>query len=424
MGEFKVNYYLQKVSKETKTYHFILVSVAWNNKRVRTTLKINIDTNLWDEKKQRAKASSKNPRLINDKLDEIRQVLKVLYDETEGELKRVPTVKEVKNVLDAVVKNKEIKKRTQKNDKELLFLEAFEEFIKDTESGKRLSNDGKRILHSTITSYYTTRNHIVEMMKPNKIKKLTFNDIDENFFSNLVEYLSNKLISNNSQGRLIKIVKTFMHYGLEKGLHTNHKFIKNLKVFNEETTHVALNEAELESIENLQDLSLKLQKVRTMLLLQCYSGLRYSDLMNLKKENIDYKERIITIYTIKTKEPLKIPMTSKLEAIVKDFISLKTAISAQKYNDYIKDLCLLAGIVTPIQLTHYIGNKRVDTVLEKYKIISSHTGRRTFVTLSIKKAIPEDIIMLVTGHKSKSSFQRYVRITKQEALNTLRSAWE
>jgi hypothetical protein len=80
MQEFKVNYYLNRIKKNSKDYYFILISVAWNKNRYRTTLKMHVDPNLWDNKKQRAKSSSKNPRIINDTLDGIRNLLREFHE--------------------------------------------------------------------------------------------------------------------------------------------------------------------------------------------------------------------------------------------------------------------------------------------------------------------------------------------------------
>ena len=423
MGEYKINYYLQKIVKE-KTYHFILISVAWNNQRIRTTLKTNIDEKLWDINKQRAKASSKNPRQINDKLDDIRVKMKNYFDLTEKELGRVPNVKETKFALDEIINNRIIKINKSRNEKNpISFMKAFNLFIEETKSGARLSTGGKRIQSSTITSYVTTQNHLIELFKRKKAE-IYFDDINDTFFANLTNYLTEKCLANNSQGRLVKIVKTFMHWSLEKGFHSNRTFIKSLKIFDEKTTKIALNKVELEAIENLTDLSARLERTRDMFLTQCYSGLRFSDLVNLKPENINLEEKIISIYTIKTKDPLIVPITKKLNSIILKYTSMFPKISSQKYNEAIKDLCKEAGINDNVQLTYNIGDKRVDEIKPKYELISSHTGRRTFITLSLRKGLLEDVIMQVSGHTNKKSFQRYVRIAKSDAINEVRTAWE
>ena len=57
-------------------------------------------------------------------------------------------------------------------------------------------------------------------------------------------------------------------------------------------------------------------------------------------------------------------------------------------------------------------------------MVSSHTGRRTFVTISLKKGLIPEIVMKVSGHKSRESFERYVNITQQEAINKIKQVWD
>ncbi|MBI3258235.1 MAG: site-specific integrase [Ignavibacteriae bacterium] len=422
MNKFSVNFYLQKVTKENdKVYNFILISVAWNSFRVRTTLKIHIEEILWDAKKQRAKISSKNPAVINEKLDKIRNTLRKLYEDIEREQSRYPTVKEVKALLDQVINNKPPKQSRAK--RKLQIQEYFEKFINETESGERLSNDGKQIGHSTLTSYNTTKNHLEEFMKVKKVS-LTFDDINDTFFVSMTQFLSEKKLSNNSQGRFFKIIKTFMHDCFNKGLHTNIKFVKALKVFDEETTKIALNAGELEAIQKLTNLTPKLEKLRDLFLVQLYTGIRFSDMKNLKPENLNYQEKVITIYTVKTQDPIVIPMIKKLQDILEHYKGKLPMVSSQKYNEGLKELCKAAEIDTMIQLTHYIGNKRIDELKPKYELVSSHTARRSFITLSLVKGILPEHVMSVSGHKSRKSFQRYVRVTQKEAIDEVRSAWE
>ena len=424
MDSYNIYFNLHEVKKVNKVYFYIMAFVAWNGKRVRATIKPNIKKEIWDFDKQRAKGSTMNPRKINDKLDQIRFVLKNFYDETYKELKRAPTVRETKPVLDAIIHNREIKKRKPKEPKKpKTFMEYFQEFIDDTRAGIRLSSGKKRIQSSSITSYVTTQNHLLEFLKGMK-NEITFNDIDDEFNSALIKYLSKKKLSNNSQGKLIKNIKSFMHYYFDKGIHDNRKFIKILKVFDEPTTKIALTQAELEEIENLKDLSLKHEKYRNLFLAQIYSGMRFSDLINLKPQNINYDEKIITIYTVKTQDPVIIPMTNKLMSILKKYNGSFPKISSQKYNDGIKEICEKAKMLQPIQITYYIGTKRKDKTIPKFKLVSSHTARRTFITLSLKKGVMEDMVMQVSGHKSKKSFQRYIRIAQNEAISEVRKAWE
>jgi integrase len=147
-------------------------------------------------------------------------------------------------------------------------------------------------------------------------------------------------------------------------------------------------------------------------------------LNNLKKENINLRERRITIYTIKTQDSTVIPISKKLHLILEKYNREIPKMSSQWYNRGLKKLCKLAGIDSRVQLTHYIGNVRKDVIKPKYELVSSHTARRTFITLSLKKGVLPEMVMKVSGHKDRMSFQSYVRISQEEAVDTMRDAWD
>lgn len=67
---------------------------------------------------------------------------------------------------------------------------------------------------------------------------------------------------------------------------------------------------------------------------------------------------------------------------------------------------------TPTNITRYIGNRRIDKVLPKYELITSHTARKTFVTNSLVLGMKEMVVKNITGHKDDKSFRKYVEIAE------------
>jgi len=127
--------------------------------------------------------------------------------------------------------------------------------------------------------------------------------------------------------------------------------------------------------------------VRDALRFSCVTGLRYSDLAQLKRENIKKDEIKITIK--KTKELLTIPMNQYSASILKNYTTKLRPIpiiSNQKMNDYIKELCQKTEISEPVQIVRCRGARREVVLYPKHELISVHTGRKTFCTLSLEKA--------------------------------------
>jgi len=59
----------------------------------------------------------------------------------------------------------------------------------------------------------------------------------------------------------------------------------------------------------------------------------------------------------------------------------------------------------------------------KYELVTSHMGRRTFVTLSLEKGMRPEIVMKITGHKDYKTFKRYIEITDKVKHQEMMKAW-
>ncbi len=144
----------------------------------------------------------------------------------------------------------------------------------------------------------------------------------------------------------------------------------------------------------------------------------------MKREHIKQDEIKLTVK--KTKEPLTIPLTPFSKAILEKYEALHRplpVISNQKLNDYVKELCHLAGITEPIEIVRFRGTKREAITYPKYELIGVHTGRKTFSTLSLEKGMSAEEVMTITGHRDYQSFKRYVKVTEQRKKIVMLKAW-
>lgn len=122
--------------------------------------------------------------------------------------------------------------------------------------------------------------------------KLDFENIDLEFYSEFVEYLSYKPhirgvgYAVNTIGKHIKSIRTFMIAAADDELHSNFKFRK-FKVIEEDTVAIYLTKEEQKKILEL-DLSEKpkLQLARDVFLIGCQIGQRISDYYDLQSHEI------------------------------------------------------------------------------------------------------------------------------------------
>ena len=90
----------------------------------------------------------------------------------------------------------------------------------------------------------------------------------------------------------------------------------------------------------------------------------------------------------------------------------------------IKTACSTVGFKEIIQVSYTKGGKLVKKGVPMYKLVKTHTARRSFCTNYYVAGKSIQRIMLFSGHKTEKEFYKYIRITKeQEALEVLKSGF-
>ena len=211
---------------------------------------------------------------------------------------------------------------------------------------------------------------------------------------------------------------------MKAGHHRNEDYKSFIKP-TEEAENVYLSTQELADLEKL-DLSFNpsYDKVRDLFLIGCHTGLRMSDFSRLTSDHI--KEGFITIEQKKTKHNVVIPVHSVVKKILKKYNGdLPSAISGQKFNEYLKEISkkvpALRGNESKRQTR---GGFKTITTLHKWEMISSHTARRSFCTNEYLKGTPALTIMKVSGHKTESSFLKYIKISSKEHAEKMKQLWK
>lgn len=230
------------------------------------------------------------------------------------------------------------------------------------------------------------------------------NDI-KTFINDYTDYELGNGNTLNTIMKRIRHIKTALSYFNVKGY--SDVYVKKIN-----THHVYLNEQEIEMIINLQVDSTHLNNSRKLFLVQLHTGLRVSDLMKLPYGHIN---DVIKINVLKTKEPISIPVHPN----IKDIINHCIPISSQKYNTNIKTISKLANITYNDAI---IQNNNIITK-PKYKLITSHTARRSFATNNIKY-LPHNYIMKLMAISSYDTFKKYVKLNDYDVVALTIDAWK
>lgn len=243
-----------------------------------------------------------------------------------------------------------------------------------------------------------------------------------------VSYLEKKNYSPSTVKRYIGRLKFFLNRAEEKGIDVDKSFKQKIYVEKEESNILApyLNEEEIDKIYKL-DLSHdnSLDNIRDNFIISLWSGLRISDFNN--KLNIDnISEDYIEIKTTKTGSWVAVPLHPHVKAILKKrFGNLPAHSSDKHFNEKIKVICMLCEIDQEMKGNLFdtkLGRKKTDTY-KKYQLVSSHIGRRSFVTNLFGK-IPNSSLVKLGGWSSEKLLLHYIKKTNREHADVLKSFWE
>ena len=278
---------------------------------------------------------------------------------------------------------------------------------------------GKDKSISSLNNYAAVLKHLRDFEK-DAATKVDFETINLDFFYSYVNYLKTvKKLAVNSIAKDISILKVFMGEAVDLEYTENMKFKHRKFAYNEEDTdHVYLTEKDLDKLYHAEIGNKKLEQVRDLFVFGAWVGLRYSDFSNIKPENIVEIDGdvYIKIITKKTKELVIIPCNPVVSAIFEKYKEndnkLPNTISNQKFNDYIKEAAAIAEL-------NEIGRLSSKPKEPLYKLISSHTARRSFATNYYLQGFPSIDLMKVTGHKSERSFLKYIRVSKLDTAKRL-----
>jgi len=402
MATFKFVLMKSQYQKKNNSIQSMLMLRYTNKKKVTyfTTSK-NIDDKYWDAKNQQIKRSYPGSDRFNIYIKGIRQRVEdiangILIEEGN------PTPTLVKQLYNDRRASKQ--KKTQ-----YTFFEYAYKYIEDSKKHKKLG---------TIKTYTKTINKLHQYEKYARVH-LDWHNIDIDFYYDFIEYYTQVLgFTNNGFGGLIKVIKAILNDATEKGYNTHNGHLnKGFKAIKEEVNNIYLSDDELQRIIDLNlSYNKQIERVRDLFIIGCYTGLRFSDFSQIKKES--FVGNILQIKTLKTGEWVKIPVMQQVLDVLSKYAnqpnSLPKPCQNQTMNKHLKEIGRKAKINEMILKIRNSGNKRIETLIPKYNLISTHTARRSFATNMFKRGVPSRVIMAVTGHSTERAFSSYIKISKDE----------
>lgn len=406
----------------------ISMRLTFNSTRINFSTGFRIDASKWDEQKQRVKNGCTNKAMqsaaeINTVLNQYEAELHSIFKKFET-LDTMPTKDQVKEAFNRMHLSESAKEegaaqleQEEKKAKRPRPSDVMREFISENETINQWT-------WGTIEKFNAIENHFKDFNA-----RLSLDEYDKAHLAKFVQFLIDKKdMRNSTVKKQLGYLKWFFRWCQEKG-YCNcgdyQSFDPKLKTTPKKV--IFLDEHELEQLETYEIPENKkyLERVRDVFLFCCYSSLRYSDVYNLKRSDIQNNKMLIT--TIKTHDDLAIELNKTTTDLLKkyadcDFPDNKAlpVITNQKMNDYLKELCELAGIDTPINEVFYKGGVRHEITTPKYALMSTHAGRRTFICKALSMNIPPEVVMKWTGHSDYKAMKPYIAVADKVKADAMK----
>ena len=461
----KIRFYLKKGDLNKAGEQPIRADINIRGVRLQRLIGYTISEKKWDGEAEEVNkgcvnAAGKDYRVINSRIREIRSHFST-YDlslddkpTTEALAKEFEKVLRKNEVRIASIANKdapevveekvEAAQPIEKKPKVKPATEYMDEFIREESRIKEWSMETLKMVKSF-------KNHLL------KFKKTAGLDFyDKNGLDKFITYLRSDCgLEENSVQKQYKNLTWFLRWAIRKGytqvrdVETYEPVFKTVK-----KPVIFLTKDELDTLYNLEVpkngtvLELKdmdgkeykktvmesaaLAKARDLFCFCAFTSLRYSDVVEVRRTDI--QNGVMTITTQKTHDRLPIVLHKNAKAILKkyekeNFPQGKALpyMTNQQMNRCLKDLGEICGFTTPYTITGYRNGTRYDEVYPKYELIGTHTGRKTFICFALSNGVPPDVVMKFTGHCDYKSMKPYIDITedaKKDAIKKMEQAFK
>lgn len=377
------------------------VTKTWQKyDRVRVSTGEKINPKFWDAKEGKAKTTPNFPAIeFNTSLTRKKAEIEEIYRRYNNN-KVHPTPAMIKNEIDAYLKKRPA-----------VMAETFLQFIERFSLNAKVTKKGAPISPLTIRKYNNTLNILKEFEKHRK-EAITLKGIDRDFYNDFLVFMQEKRkFSLNTCGKQVKVLKFFIRQAIDAGNEYDLRKLDKFTAPSEATDKAYLTLHEITKLNELDYGDTLRGRIKDLFVCACLTGLRFSDLNAICKENITELDgqKYLEIPTYKTGQRVTIPLHPvALEILTRTNYSLKVY-SNQIMNRELKPICEKANINEMVSIQESIAGKRVIKTAPKSEFITTHSARRSFATNAFLSGLSAHDIMPLTGHKTEKAFLAYIR---------------
>lgn len=408
---YSIKFLLHKRTSSAKTAT-LRMRFSMLGERFDIPMNIHVEVAKWDVIRQHMIGANKEAVAVNRQVGEWQSVVEetiAIYELVE---KRLPGIEEIRQALtEKLVTRKNIQ---SPND----FYELLDKFI----HSESMKNQWSKSTHD---KFRNIKNHLKEFDNT-----LTFETINEDKMHEYLYWLHRRDYKNTTITKEISYIRWYLRWAAFRGyyngnIHETFKpKLKGVDINSKEIIYLTMDELRTIETHIFPREYYGLTQVRDIFVFCCYTGLRYSDVANLRKGDI--KGNYITVTTQKTTENIHIELNKHSRVILDKYINNTTSkqlvfpvISNAKMNEHLKRIGKYCGIDAPTKVVTFRGANRVEEIVPKWKLLTTHVGRRTFVVTALTLGIPAEVIMRWTGHNDFDAMKPYIKIVDELKVQSM-----
>ena len=381
----------------------------------------NVDLDKWDAARQRVRRNARNrsgqsASLINSHLNKMQAAMYDTFNEFEI-LDMMPDLELLATRFNEKMQGINVRLKTLAPHKPKAdFWKHYHQFMSEN-AQKRSWTD------ATIEKFRVLERHIRQYKETP-----SFEDFNESGLTAFVTTLRSmkKTLKNGKHWAMkdstihkqVGYLKWFLKWANRKGITDQDDYVTfNPKI---KLTSGRIVFLTLDEIRKLKDFRIPenhpaWEQVRDVCLFCCFSGLRHSDVYNLKKTDII--NDCIDFTARKDAEHLRVQLNSETRAIIEKYKDrefkdgkLLPVLSNAKMNLHMKNLFRAAGFTELLTDVSFRGGERIEHTYEKWTKIGTHVGRKSFICNGLALGVPVNVIMKWTGHSDYKAMKPYIDV--------------
>lgn len=423
-SDFRLRFYLRDYKSNRPTA--IIYSVRWGDRRINFTKRLRVIPDQWDRTSQRAIVSHRLPELfnlinekVNKQLDEDKQKFQSIIQSLSGHPENLITFEDS-------IRNSFMPRKTKYSSQPIstdLFKEIERSVLNDTSIS---DNTQKNYIHKGVKalkafSEYRAQTGLSRIMSTEQL--------DSDLIAEFSEYLgSGEYKQPNGNAYAMGTINSIIKYAVSaikclpgSILPKSKALLLQAPLLTDKTSdknEIALNDSEMQLLVQYEPTTIKDREILDMFILECTTGQRVSDVGKLG-EGLQERNGIFYISILQDKGSEKVEVPIKFEIAREILLKYKDGlpkVGKDKTNKNIKRICKDAGITGEELLSrHYVGSDKPKVSKKKrYDCISTHTGRRTFVSLLSTRDWTYERIAKYTGHTNIKTVQHYDKSTPMD----------